>query len=142
MRAVRLTVGVAAAGAAPPAVTFDLLDEANPASAEALWAALPIASSLGHTVVSGGGIWMPTRIVHLGATVPRRRSVGSVYLYGPMQIVALTYGQISESAFVNEVGRVREADLGTLAAIGALVWERTVRAGGVLTPVTLERSAP
>jgi|CXWJ01.1.fsa_nt_gi hypothetical protein len=121
-------------------VTFDLLDQENPASAEALWSALPLESSLGHTVVSGGGIWIPTRIVHLGPTVPRRRTIGSVYLYGPMQIVALTYGQISESAFVNEVGRVREEDLPTLTQIGQRVWQRTIVQGGLLTPVTLRRA--
>lgn len=120
-------------------VGVDLLDEENPESCEALWAALPIESSLGHTVISGGGVWIPTRIVLLGRTVPRQRTVGSVYLYGPMQILAMTYGQISESAFVNEVGRVRESDLGALRAIGQVVWERTVTSGGLLTPVTVER---
>lgn len=124
------------------AVTADLLDEENPESAEALWNALPISSSLGHTVVSGGGVWIPTTIVLLGRTVPRQRTIGSVYLYGPMQILAMTYGQISESAFVNEVGRVREADLSTLTRIGELVWERTIASGeGQLTPVLVERNA-
>ncbi|MFT4212877.1 MAG: DUF3830 family protein [Microbacterium sp.] len=121
------------------AVTVDLLDEVNPESVAALWRALPIESSLGHTVVSGGGIWVPTTIVHLGQTVPRRRTIGSVYLYGPMQIVALTYGQISESAFVNEVGRVREQDLDTLTRIGQLVWHNTIASGeSRLTPVVIE----
>ena len=122
-------------------VTVDLLDEVNPESADALWDALPITSSLGHTVVSGGGVWIPTTIVHLGRTVPRQRTIGSVYLYGPMQIVAMTYGQISESAFVNEVGRVRGDDLETLTRIGELVWENTIASGeSRLTPVLIERS--
>lgn len=123
------------------AVTVDLLDQENPESAEAVWDALPIESSLGHTVVSGGGVWVPTTIVHLGATVPRQRTIGSVYFYGPMQILAMTYGQISESAFVNEVGRVRESDLPALRQIGELVWDQTIASGErQLTPVRIERA--
>lgn len=123
-------------------VTVDLLDEENPESAEAVWNALPITSSFGHTVISGGGVWIPTEIVHIGQTVPRQRTIGSVYLYGPMQILAMTYGQISESAFVNEVGRVRQTDLDTLTRIGQLVWEQTIASGErKLTPVTVERIA-
>ncbi|MDR3359747.1 MAG: DUF3830 family protein [Bifidobacteriaceae bacterium] len=123
------------------AVAIDLLDEENPESVAALWDALPIESSFGHTVVSGGGIWIPTTIVHIGRTVPRERTVGSVYLYGPMQIIAMTYGQISESAHVNEVGRVRQADLPVLTKIGKIVWDRTIASGErLLTPVVVERS--
>lgn len=121
------------------AVTADLHVEGNPESVASLVAALPFESSFGHTVISGGGIWIPTRIVHLGATVPRKRTVGSVYLYGPMQILALTYGQISESAFVNEVGRVRGDDLETLIKLGGIVWDRTIASGqSLLTPVRVE----
>lgn len=122
------------------AVTVDLLDDVNPESADAVWAALPLRSSFGHTVVSGGGVWIPTTIVYLGQTVPRRRTIGSVYLYGPMQIIALTYGQISESAFVNEVGRVRDGDLDILSRLGAVVWENTIRARpSRMVPAFVER---
>lgn len=121
-------------------VLLDLLDEANPETCAAVWSALPIHSSLGHTVVSGGGVWIPTTIVHLGRTVPRERTVGSVYFYGPMQIIAMTYGQISESAFVNEFARVRPGDLPTLSRIGELVWQQTIESvERKLTEVRVER---
>lgn len=107
-------------------VVLDLLDEENPESCEAVWNSLPFSSSFGHTVVSGGGVWIPTKIIHIGKTVPRRRTIGSAYFYGPMQILAMTYGQISESAFVNEFARVRDEDLGILAEIGQIVWRDTI----------------
>lgn len=118
-----------------------LLDAQNPDTCAAVWSALPLESTLGHVVVSGGGIWIPTRIVHIGATRSVERTVGSVYLNGPMQTVAITYGAISESASVNEFARVHEPQFDVLKKIGELVWHHTVdSARKTLIRVLVERA--
>src|SRR5580704_3007209 len=48
-------------------------------------AQLPLQSVLGHVVVSGEAIWMPTRIVHLGRSNMVQRHPGAVYFYAPGQ---------------------------------------------------------
>lgn len=118
-----------------------LLDGENFESCEAVWNALPLESTLGHVVVSGGGIWIPTKIVHIGATRSVQRTVGSAYFNGPMQTLSVTYGDVSESAFVNEFARVMEQDLDVLKKIGELVWDQTVEAARkTLTRVLVERA--
>jgi len=122
-------------------VSLNLLDADNPESCEAVWSALPLESTLGHVVVSGGGIWIPTKIVHTGTARSVRRTVGSAYFNGPMQTLSITYGDVSESAFVNEFARVREQDLAVLAEIGEVVWDQTVEsARKTLTRVLVERA--
>ncbi|MFT4212875.1 MAG: DUF3830 family protein [Microbacterium sp.] len=108
------------------AVTIDLLTEQNPATCELVWDTLPLESIIGHVVVSGGGLWIPTRRIYVGPRVAVRRRPGSVYFYPPMQSICITYGAVSESAFVNEFARVRENDLATLAEIGKHVWDTTI----------------
>ncbi|MDR1829083.1 MAG: DUF3830 family protein [Methylobacteriaceae bacterium] len=109
-------------------ITFrvHLLADDNPDVVGQVLAQLPLKSVLGHVVVSGETIWVPTRIVHLGRNnmVPRR--LGAVYLYAPGQSICLTYGAITESARVNTFGSVFEEDLPHLQKLGRIVWEKTV----------------
>jgi hypothetical protein len=102
-----------------------LLDE-NPDVIAQVLAQLPLSSVLGHVVVSGETIWVPTRIVHLGRNNMVQRTLGSVYLYAPGQTICLTYGSITESATVNTFGRVLDDDLPTLRRLGEHVYQQTV----------------
>lgn len=102
-----------------------LLDD-NPDVVEQVLAQLPLKSVLGHVVISGEAIWMPTRIVHLGRNNMVERHPGAVYLYAPGQTICLTYGKITESATVNKFAEVFEEDLPMLQQLGALVYDQTV----------------
>jgi len=110
------------------ALTFraKLLVDENPDVVQQVLAQLPLHSVLGHVVISGEAIWMPTRIVHLGRSNMVPRAPGAVYLYAPGQSICLTYGRITESAQVNKFGEVFEEDLPALQRLGAYVWEHTV----------------
>ncbi|MCP3461043.1 DUF3830 family protein [Bradyrhizobium sp. CCGUVB23] len=103
-----------------------LLADENPDVVQQVLAQLPLQSVLGHVVVSGEAIWMPTRIVHLGRSNMVVRHPGAVYLYAPGQTICLTYGRITESAKVNKFGEVFESDLPILQKLGELVYEQTV----------------
>ena len=103
-----------------------LLGKDNPDVVAQVLAQLPLKSVLGHVVISGEAIWMPTRIVHLGRNNMVPRHPGAVYLYAPGQSICLTYGKITESASVNKFAEVFEEDLPKLQALGALVYEQTV----------------
>lgn len=103
-----------------------LLTEQNPDVVGKVLAQLPLQSVLGHVVVSGEAIWMPTRIVHLGRSNMVERSSGAVYLYAPGQSICLTYGRVTESAKVNKFGHVVEEDMDALRRLGEHVWESTV----------------
>lgn len=103
-----------------------LMSEANPDVVEQVLAQLPLKSVLGHVVISGEAIWMPTRIVHLGKNNMVQRHPGAVYLYAPGQTICLTYGKITESATVNKFAEVLEEDLPILLKLGGLVYEQTV----------------
>lgn len=107
-------------------VAIELLPEQNPATCEAVRDILPLESIVGHVVVSGGGLWIPTRLSYLGERASVQRRPGSVYFYPPMQSICITYGAVSESAYVNEFARVREEDLEALAVIGKHVWDTTI----------------
>jgi hypothetical protein len=103
-----------------------LLAEENPDVVAQVLKQLPLESVLGHVVISGEAIWLPTRIVHLGKTNMVKRSPGAVYLYAPGQTICLTYGAITESALVNKFGEVLEEDLPVLKRLGEHVWDQTV----------------
>jgi hypothetical protein len=103
-----------------------LLADENPDVVQQVLAQLPLQSVLGHVVISGEAIWMPTRIVHLGRSNMVLRHPGAVYLYAPGQTICLTYGRITESAKVNKFGEVFESDLPTLQKLGEIVYEQTV----------------
>jgi hypothetical protein len=103
-----------------------LLVDENPDVVQQVLAQLPLQSVLGHVVVSGEAIWMPTRIVHLGRSNMVVRHPGAVYLYAPGQTICLTYGRITESAKVNKFGEVLESDLPILQKLGEIVYEQTV----------------
>ncbi|SEF15093.1 hypothetical protein SAMN05444161_9173 [Rhizobiales bacterium GAS191] len=104
----------------------ELLTEDNPDVVAQVIEQLPLESVLGHVVISGEAIWLPTRITHLGRSNMVPRSPGAVYLYAPGQTICLTYGSITESAPVNKFGQVIEADLPILRRLGAYVWDQTV----------------
>ena len=103
-----------------------LLVDDNPDVVQQVLSQLPLQSVLGHVVVSGEAIWMPTRIVHLGRSNMVQRSPGAVYLYAPGQTICLTYGRITESAHVNKFGQIVEEDMPALRQLGELVWEQTI----------------
>ena len=103
-----------------------LLAHENPDVVRQVLAQLPLQSVLGHVVVSGEAIWLPTRIVHLGRSNMIERSPGAVYLYAPGQTICLTYGRVTESAKVNKFGEVFGSDLPTLRRLGEIVYEQTV----------------
>jgi hypothetical protein len=103
-----------------------LLARENPDVVRQVLGQLPLRSVLGHVVVSGEAIWMPTRIVHLGRSKMVERNPGAVYLYAPGQTICLTYGRITESADVNKFGEVLDSDLPILRRLGELVYEQTV----------------
>jgi hypothetical protein len=103
-----------------------LLADENPDVVQQVLAQLPLQSVLGHVVVSGEAIWMPTRIVHLGRNNMVRRHPGAVYLYAPGQTICLTYGRITESAKVNKFAEVLEGDLPILQMLGEIVYAQTV----------------
>lgn len=103
-----------------------LLAEENPDVVAQVLAQLPLKSVLGHVVVSGEAIWMPTRIVHLGRNNMVQRHPGAVYLYAPGQSICLTYGKITESATVNKFAEVFGEDLPKLHGLGTQVYEQTV----------------
>jgi hypothetical protein len=104
----------------------ELLPSENPDVTSQVLKQLPIESVLGHVVISGEAIWLPTRIVHLGRSHMVPRTPGAVYLYAPGQTICLTYGSITESAKVNKFGQVLEADLPILRRLGERVWDETV----------------
>jgi len=103
-----------------------LLTKDNPDVVEKVLKQLPLQSMLGHVVISGEAIWLPTKIVHLGRTNMVKRSPGAVYLYAPGQTICMTYGNITESALVNKFGEVLESDLPILQRLGQVVWDQTV----------------
>ncbi|CAH1660904.1 MULTISPECIES: DUF3830 family protein [unclassified Chelatococcus] len=103
-----------------------LLAEENPDVVAQVLAQLPLKSALGHVVISGEAIWMPTRIVHLGRNNMVQRHPGAVYLYAPGQSICLTYGKITESANVNKFAEVFGEDLPKLQQLGTQVYEQTV----------------
>jgi hypothetical protein len=103
-----------------------LLTQDNPDVIAQVLNQLPLDSVLGHVVISGEAIWMPTKIVHLGKSNMVKRSPGAVYLYAPGQTICLTYGAITESALVNKFGQVLESDLPQLAKLGDIVYSQTV----------------
>ncbi|RAH77210.1 hypothetical protein BO86DRAFT_413308 [Aspergillus japonicus CBS 114.51] len=103
-----------------------LLTEENPDVASQLITQLPLQSTLGHVVISGEAFWLPTRIVHLGRDHMVQRHPGAVYLNAVGGSLCLTYGSVTESAPVNKVADVEEADRHTLSQLGRLVYEKTV----------------
>jgi Cucumopine synthase C-terminal helical bundle domain len=99
-----------------------------------------LVSTCGHVVISGEGIWLPTRIVYLGAGNMVKRTPGTVYFYAPGQIICLTYGRVTESSPVNKFAHVFEEDLPKLEALGKFVHSKTIMtAQRTPVPVKLRR---
>ncbi len=87
---------------------------------------MPTTCLFSHVVVSGQTIGAVTRIRYDGPGVMVPRVFGSVFFYQPSQKVNLCYGEITESAKVNQFAEVIEDDLEALKALGQLVWRKTV----------------
>lgn len=121
---------------------IQLLTQDNPDVVAQVLKQLPLQSVLGHVVISGEAIWLPTRIVHLGRTNMVKRSPGAVYLYAPGQTICMTYGNITESALVNKFGEVLESDLPILRRLGEHVWEHTIaQPRRSIVNITIRRAA-
>jgi len=104
------------------------LDEDGPTLNGDIIESLPLKTTLGHVVVSGGGIWLPTRYVFTGKPNWVQRQRGTVYFYAPGQSICITYGAVTESANVNRLGEVIPEHLDRLAELGNAVWKLTIDA--------------
>ncbi|KAF8546817.1 hypothetical protein OG21DRAFT_1035559 [Imleria badia] len=87
---------------------------------------LPLKSVLAHVVISGQTFWMPTRILSLGPGNTVEREPGAVYFHAPGQTICVCYGAITETAKVNQFGRVLQDDFPKLQAVGELIYQQTV----------------
>lgn len=100
--------------------------ERNARLADVIRAALPARCVLSHVVVSGQTCGAVTRIRYDGPGVMVPRVFGSVFFYQPSQKINLCYGEITESATVNQFAQVIPEDLDKLRDLGARVWGDTV----------------
>lgn len=87
---------------------------------------MPTTCLFSHVVVSGQTIGAVTRIRYDGPGVMVPRVFGSVFFYQPSQKINLCYGEITESATVNQFAKVIEEDLEPLKELGRIVWRQTV----------------
>ncbi|CAI1161264.1 Uncharacterised protein [Serratia entomophila] len=111
---------------------FDLVlaDDENPDTVAAVLKEIDtyngIRCLMGHVVISGQTIWVPTHINFFGTPNMVTRTPGVAYLYAPGQSICFNYGTTTESARVNRFGAVPPSQLEILKSIGELVWRRTV----------------
>jgi hypothetical protein len=91
-----------------------------------LKAAFPTEAIFSHVVVSGQTVGAVTRIRYDGRGVMVPRVFGSVFFYQPSQKINLCYGDITESATVNQFAEVIPEDLDALRDLGGRVWADTV----------------
>ncbi|WP_069881626.1 hypothetical protein [Bosea sp. BIWAKO-01] len=91
-----------------------------------LKAAVPTQAIFSHVVVSGQTVGAVTRIRYDGPGVMVPRVFGSVFFYQPSQKINLCYGEITESATVNQFAEVIQEDLDALRDLGSKVWADTV----------------
>jgi hypothetical protein len=100
--------------------------ERNEALVRTLKEHMPATALFSHVVVSGQTIGAVTRIRYDGRGVMVPRVFGSVFFYQPSQKINLCYGDITESATVNQFAEVIEEDLDLLRGLGQRVWQSTV----------------
>lgn len=100
--------------------------ERNAKLIDVIRAALPTRCVYSHVVVSGQTIGAVTRIRYDGPGVMVPRVFGSCFWYQPSQKINLCYGEITESATVNQFAEVIQEDLETLQSLGGKVWSDTV----------------
>ena len=100
--------------------------ERNARLVDVIRAALPTRCIYSHVVVSGQTIGAVTRIRYGGPGVMVPRVFGSVFFYQPSQKINLCYGEITESATVNQFAEVIPEDLDILRELGGRVWADTV----------------
>jgi hypothetical protein len=102
-----------------------LLRDKNAALVALVAQYLPFETFLGHVVVAGETLWMPTEIVSLTTDNMVERKVGSVYFYGPGAQINICYGEVTEANPVNQFAQVYDEDLDNLRAVGNLVCKET-----------------
>lgn len=100
--------------------------ERNSRLIDVIRAALPMRCIYSHVVVSGQTVGAVTRIRYDGPGLMVARVFGSVFFYQPSQKINLCYGEITESATVNQFAEVIPQDLDVLRDLGARVWGDTV----------------
>lgn len=100
--------------------------DSNPRLVDRMKEALPVSALFSHVVVSGQTVGAVTRIRYDGAGVMVPRVFGSVFFYQPSQKINLCYGEITESAKVNQFAEVIQDDLDALRDLGSRVWSNTV----------------
>ncbi|MGI4814495.1 MAG: hypothetical protein ACRYG5_14775 [Janthinobacterium lividum] len=105
----------------------------------ALERTFPLTTLTTHVVISGETIGMPTKILYLDQLDPVQRVIGSVYFYAPTCGINICYGEITESARVNQFAQIRGEDMPTVKEVGKLVWRNTVL-NPVREPVVVEIS--
>ena len=98
----------------------------NPSLCRQIAAALPLESCMGHVVISGETVWLPTPILHFGRENMVTRQTGDVYFFGSGQSVCLTYGAVTETARVNKFAETLPEDLPVLRQAGRRILEETV----------------
>lgn len=103
-----------------------LLPEKNPDVVRLVLAHLPIENFLTNTVVAGGTLQMGTKIVSLKGGRMVDREVGVVYFYAPGAQINVCYGEVTETAKVNQFAQVYAEDFDELRAVGKLVREQTM----------------
>ena len=104
----------------------ELLTEENPDVVTLVLQQLPFSSVLGHVVVAGETFWMPTKILSLGGSNMVERQPGAVYHYAPGQTINVCYGEVTETAKVNQYAQIYHDGLRKLDAVGKLVYDKTV----------------
>lgn len=100
--------------------------ERNARLIDVIRAALPTRCIYSHVVVSGQTVGAVTRIRYDGPGLMVPRVFGSVFFYQPSQKINLCYGEITESAQVNQFAEVIRDDLDALRDLGGRVWSDTV----------------
>lgn len=102
-----------------------LLLAKNPDLCAQIIEALSLKTFLGHVVVAGETLWMPTKIVHYGTANMVERVKGSVYFYGPGTQINVCWGEVTETNPVNQFAQVYDEDLFALREVGKLAEEQT-----------------
>jgi hypothetical protein len=100
--------------------------ERNSRLIDVIRVALPTRCIYSHVVVSGQTVGAVTRIRYDGPGLMVARVFGSVFFYQPSQKINLCYGEITESATVNQFAEVIPQDLDALRDLGGRVWGDTV----------------
>lgn len=101
-----------------------LLTADNPSVVALIRDQLPPKSMLNHAFIPGKTFWMPIRILCLGRGNTVQRQPSAVSYYAPGRSICLYYRRVTESAKVNQFGRVFGGDFNDLQAIRKPVYQQ------------------